>query len=243
MQKQDQPKISLIIPAFNEEKRIAQTMVAWSEYLDNNFVDPELIVVLDGCTDKTAEIARQSFIGKSQLRIIDLPTNEGKGNAVKQGVLAASGEYLFFTDADLSFAPEVIQEFLAELIKGDDIVIAQRKKETQYPGLARRFIAVGSRWLIGNIVMPGVRDTQAGFKGFRREAAKKLFAIARIKRFLFDLEILLLAKHMHYRIGKVYVDWVDRPGSTVRVFVDSARSLRDLLFILFWLAIGQYERQ
>jgi dolichyl-phosphate beta-glucosyltransferase len=242
MKQHHPPNISLIVPAYNEEKRIPQTMAALSHYLDENHPGAELIVVCDGCADKTAETARNSFVGKEcQLQVIELPENQGKGNAVKQGMLAASGEYLFFTDADLSFEPEVLGEFLQGLKNGADIVVAQRKKETQYTNSARSFVAVSSRWLVGNFVLPGIRDTQAGFKGFKREAAKKLFAVARIKRFLFDLEILLLAHHKGYRIDKVYVDWVDRPGSTVRIYAETVISLRDLLLILFWLATGQYR--
>lgn len=236
------PRISLIVPAYNEEKRIAETMQALSLYLDVHHPDSEIIVVCDGCKDATAQVARTNFKGeKCSLEVLEVEPNQGKGNAVKEGMLAARGEYLFFTDADLSFAPETIEPFLEALVGGADIAIAQRKKETQYPSLARRFIATGSRWLIGNLILPGIRDTQAGFKGFKSMCAKKLFAVTRIKRFLFDLEVLLLGRTRGYKIEKVYVDWVDRPGSTVHVVNDTVRSLRDLVLILFYMATGQYK--
>lgn len=236
------PTISLVVPAYNEEKRIASTISALSTYLCENFSSSELIVVCDGCKDKTADVARSSFVsGSCQLRIIEIVENQGKGNAVKEGFLAAQGEYQFFTDADLSFAPEVLSLLLAALTSGADVAVVQRKKETKYPSLARRIVALGSRWLIGNFILPGLRDTQAGFKGFKRDAARQLFAVARIKRFLFDMEILLIARQRGYRIDKVFVDWVDRPGSTVQIVLDTSRSLRDLMLIMFWSAIGQYR--
>jgi dolichyl-phosphate beta-glucosyltransferase len=120
-------------------------------------------------------------------------------------------------------------------------VVAQRKKETQYPSWGRRFVAVASRALVGNLVLPGIRDTQAGFKGFTRNEARFLFSRARIRRFLFDLEILMMARRKGFKIQKVYVDWQDVPGSTVRLFLDTSRSVRDLILILFYLTFGFYK--
>jgi dolichyl-phosphate beta-glucosyltransferase len=238
----EQPEISVVVPAYQEEKRIAQTVVAFSRFLSENYPGAELIVVCDGCTDNTAGVVRENFAGdRCQLKVIELTANQGKGQAVKEGMLAAAGRYLFFTDADLSFQPQVLNSLLEPLRNGADIAISQRKKETRYPGLGRRIIASGSRFLIGNIVLPGIRDTQAGFKGFRREPAQFLFKRARIKRFLFDLEILILARRCGFKIEKVYVDWTDRAGSTVSVVVDSLRSMRDLVLILFWVATNQYD--
>jgi dolichyl-phosphate beta-glucosyltransferase len=243
-----EPRITLILPAYNEEKRIGPTVLALAKYLASrqSAYSAELMVVCDGCKDRTADVARENFaeaaVGDSvKFAVLDLKPNQGKGNAVKEGMLAASGDYIFFTDADLSFAPEVLEDFLGGLMAGADVCIAQRKRETQYPSLARRLVALGSRWLIGNIILPGIRDTQAGFKGFKRECARTLFSLTKIKRFLFDLEVLLLARTKGYRIEKVYVDWVDREGSTVNIALDTSRSLRDLFLILFWLYTGQYK--
>lgn len=213
-------------------------------YLDQHHPGCELIVVLDGCTDNTAGEARAACQGSlCQVKIIELPVNQGKGAAVRTGILAASGQYLFFTDADLSYAPETIEQFHARLKEGADVVIAQRQKNTTYPGIARKLLAAGSRFLVGNIILPGIRDTQAGFKGFTRQAALYLFRRQRTSRFLFDLEILVIARNKGFRIDKVYVDWQDRPGSTVRVIADTARSLRDLFLICFFRLSGAYERE
>jgi dolichyl-phosphate beta-glucosyltransferase len=102
-------------------------------------------------------------------------------------------------------------------------------------------LAAGSRFLVGNLVLPGTRDSQAGYKGFSQAAAKDLFSRLRTSRFLFDLEILVMATRKNYKIEKVYVDWQDRPGSTVRIFVDSMRSLRDLLLIMLRSMTGRYD--
>ncbi len=237
------PSLSLILPAYQEENRIGDTMLSICQYLDEHHPGTELIVVCDGCTDKTAAVARSSANNsKCKLSVIELPTNQGKGAAVKAGMLAASGEYLFFTDADLSYAPYVIEDFLKELQDGADVAIAQRKKTTEYPGLGRKILARVSRFIVGNFVIPGIRDTQAGFKGFRREAAVTLFNAQRTSRFLFDLEILCIASDQNLKISKVYVDWQDRPGSTVRIFLDSIRSARDLALIWYWHKTGAYNR-
>lgn len=234
--------ISVIVPAFQEEKRIGITIEALSAYLETHYAGAELIVVCDGCTDGTASVARQSFNAPScTLKVIEVFPNQGKGNAVKTGILEASGEYLFFTDADLSFAPETMEPFLAKLQEGAQVVIAQRKKETTYPSFGRRALAEVSRFLVGNFVLPGIRDSQAGYKSFTREAGRDLFSRLRTSRFLFDLEILVMARQKKYQIDKVYVDWEDRPGSTVRIFMDSMRSARDLLLIVWRSKTGQYN--
>jgi dolichyl-phosphate beta-glucosyltransferase len=234
--------ISLIIPAYQEEKRIGATISAISQYLERHHPDTELIVVCDGCTDGTAREAKTAFSAPScRLKMIELAANQGKGNAVRVGVDAASGNFLFFTDADLSFAPEVMEEFLQRLQDGADIAIAQRKKNSQYPGVGRRLLALFSRFLVGNFILPGIRDTQAGYKAFTAGAAKYLFSRLRTSRFLFDLEILVMARRRNYRIDKVYVDWEDRPGSTVNLVRDTLRSAFDLAKILLRSWTGQYD--
>lgn len=235
-------KLSVIIPAYQEEKRIGITMSAISTFLNQAHPGAEVIVVCDGCTDNTPQAARAAFVSETcQLKVVELERNQGKGNAVRTGMLEATGDYLFFTDADLSFAPELIDLFLAKLTDHADIAIAQRTKKTTYPQLGRRVLAATSRFIVGNIILPGIRDTQAGLKGFRAPAAKYLFKRVRTKGFLFDLEILMIARAKGYRIEKLYVDWQDRAGSTVRLFLDSLRAARDLLLICLNSLLGRYD--
>jgi dolichyl-phosphate beta-glucosyltransferase len=235
--------LSIVFPAYQEEKRIGMTMEAWSRFLSEHHPGTEVIVVCDGCTDGTAAAARAAFTADNcQLKVIELSQNQGKGNAVAEGVMAAQGNIVVFTDSDLSYEPDLLDEFLQKIHEGADLAIAQRRKKTQYPGLGRRLLAVGSRFLVGNFLLPGIRDTQAGFKAFKQSAAKELFPRARTKRFLFDLEILVIARSNGLKIEKVYVDWQDREGSTVRIFVDTMRSLRDLMLIYARVLFGAYKK-
>lgn len=234
--------LSIVFPAYQEEKRIGMTMEAWSKFLSQHYPGTEVIVVCDGCTDGTAAAARNTFKSDNcKLNVIELAVNRGKGNAVSTGVLAANGETIVFTDSDLSYEPALLDDFLVQINEGADVVIAQRRKKTQYPGLGRRILALGSRFLVGNFLLPGIRDTQAGFKAFKQAAARDLFPRARTKRFLFDLEILVIARSRGLKIEKVYVDWQDREGSTVRIVVDTLRSLRDLLLIYLRVLTGAYK--
>ncbi len=137
----------------------------------------------------------------------------------------------FFTDADLSFAPQIIVQFVQKLAEGADLVIAQRQKSAGYANIGRRILGVLSRTIIGNILLPGIRDTQAGFKAFQHQVAKFLFAELRTCGYLFDFELLLKARRKGYRIEKVYVDWFDRPGSKVRLWRDTLCAAKDLIII------------
>lgn len=238
-----EPNITVVFPAYQEEKRIGMTMEAWAAYLDEHYPGSEVVVVTDGCTDKTAQMAMNTFRSNScTLKVIELSENEGKGNAVKVGMLQARGNIIVFTDSDLSYAPDLLPEFVSKIEEGADLAIAQRRKKTQYPDPGRRLLAVLSRFLVGNFVVPGIRDTQAGFKVFTKRAAHQLFERARTKRFLFDLEILVIAGEHKCAIEKVYVDWQDRDGSTVRIIVDTMRSLRDLLLIYMRKLSGAYKK-
>jgi glycosyltransferase involved in cell wall biosynthesis len=238
---QDLETISLIIPAYQEEKRIEKTLSTYCGYLAKNLPGSELIVVCDGCTDRTADVAR-SFANQPSLtvKVIEKKTNEGKGAAIRTGFEAATGKYLFYTDADLSYDPSLFPQFLEKLDAGADIVIAQRAKKTQYPGLGRQVLAKVSRFLVGNFITPGIRDSQAGFKGFTANAAHILFRRQRTKRFLFDLELIVIARQHNLTIEKITVDWQDQPGSTVRIVQDTIRSVRDLFLILLWKTLGMY---
>ncbi len=236
-------KISVVLPAYQEAKRIGDTIKHWSAYLDENFPGTEVIVVCDGCTDDTAQVALNNFTStKCTIKVLDLPVNQGKGMAVKEGILNATGDTVVFTDSDMSYQPDVLPLFLDKIKSGADVAIAQRQKDEKYPGMGRRMVAVISRFVIGNLVLPGIRDTQAGFKAFKKDVAVELFSAMTIKRFLFDLEILVIAKQRNYQIEKVYVPWQDREGSTVRICLDTSRAARDLMIIITRKWCGFYNK-
>jgi dolichyl-phosphate beta-glucosyltransferase len=238
----DRALFSLIIPAYQEEKRIGTTLKELCTYLNSDHPDVELIVVSGASTDNTVNIARQyETIIKEKLKVLDLKDANGKGAAVRAGVLEASGDYILFTDADLSYPPTLFDQFIERLKNGADIAIAQRIGTGKYLGLGRYLLARISRFFVGNILIPGIGDTQAGLKAFTMSAAQYLFKRQKVNGFLFDLEILLLARRKGYRIEKIYVKWEDKPGSTFRLVGDTSRAVVDLLKIYWRLATGQYE--
>ena len=229
------PRLTIVIPAYQEELRIGPTLEELSKFLQGRADgEIEVIIVSGGSTDRTVAIARQYENRLSaRLRVLDLPGAKGKGAAVRAGVLEAAGKFVLFTDADLAYEPKLFDDFVARLESGADVVIAQRTSNTQYAGMARRWVANASRFVFQRYITPGVGDTQAGLKAFTCAAAKELFAQQKINGLIFDVEILMLAHRRNYRVEKAYVDWQDKPGSTIRLTRDSARALLDLT-MLFW---------
>jgi dolichyl-phosphate beta-glucosyltransferase len=237
------PLLTIVIPAYQEENRIGPTLDELGNYLaDRAAGEVEVIVVSGGSTDRTAAIALQ-YEKKlaAQLIVLDLPAARGKGAAVRAGMGAAAGKFVLFTDADLAYEPRLFDDFVARLQSGADLVIAQRTGATEYAGLARRWVATASRFVFERFITPGIGDTQAGLKAFTQSAAKDLFARQKVNGLLFDVEILMLAHRLNYRIDKALVDWQDKPGSTIRLARDSARALLDLVIILWRMNTGRYR--
>jgi dolichyl-phosphate beta-glucosyltransferase len=238
-----QPLLTIIIPAYQEEKRLGPTLDELSKYFENRPPhETEIIVVSGGSTDGTVGVSRR-FQNKiaACLRVLDLPLARGKGAAVRAGMLEATGKFVLFTDADLAYQPNLFDDFVRRLQAGADVVIAQRADATRYSGLWRHFVAVASRFVFERFITPGIGDTQAGLKAFTHAAAKDLFSKQKIDGFLFDLEILMLARRCQYRIEKVFVNWQDKPGSTVHLARESARGVVDLMKIYWRLGSGQYR--
>ncbi|HYA30087.1 MAG TPA: glycosyltransferase, partial [Acidobacteriota bacterium] len=209
------PQLSIVIPAYQEEKRIGPTLDQLGNYLaTRSDRGIEVIVVSGGSTDGTVDVARQ-FENRiaARLRVLDLPTAKGKGAAVRAGMREASGKFVIFTDADLAYDPRLFDDFVARLESGADIVIAQRTGATEYAGLMRRWVAAASRFIFERFITPGIGDTQAGLKAFTRAVAQDLFSQQTISGVIFDVEILVLARRRKYRVEKAFVDWQDKPGS------------------------------
>lgn len=213
------PYLSVIIPAYNEVKRLPLTLIDIDKRLDKAKYSYEILVVNDGSTDGTAEaVERLASIIKT-IRLIDNKENRGKGAAVKQGMLDAQGDYRLFTDADNSTTIDQFDKMIPYFKDGYHVVIGSRdvKGAELHPPQPWYKVFLGN---IGNLIiqvllLPGIWDTQCGFKCFSREASLKIFPLQRINGWGFDVEILSLAKDFGYKIKEVPVVWINDIRSKV----------------------------
>jgi dolichyl-phosphate beta-glucosyltransferase len=222
--------LSVVVPAYNEEGRLESPLIELVQYLTTQSFSSEIICVNDGSTDRTLEIMRSVAEKYPIVRVISYDENRGKGYAVKQGVLGSYGSYVLFTDADMNTPIEEVSRLL-EHIQDFDIVIGSRAGKQQDRPAIREF---GSRFLnimIQLLAVPGIRDTQCGFKLFRSEAARMIFEKTILNRFSFDIEVLYLARRFGYTVKEVQVQWFYRGGSKVRPIRDGLRFLRDMIRI------------
>lgn len=227
------PFLSIIIPAHNEERRLATTLESILEFLQAQPYSSEIIIVENASVDRTLEIARDYAHNHPLITVLhdDRP---GKGLAVQTGMLAAKGEYRFICDADLSMPVEEITRFLPPALQGVDIGIASREA----PGairynepLMRHFVGRVFNTMVRLIVLPGLQDTQCGFKCFTGKAAEILFPLQTISGWTFDVEILAIAHKMGYKIAEVPIRWYYHGNSKVRVLHDSLKMALDLFGI------------
>jgi glycosyltransferase involved in cell wall biosynthesis len=246
MENKEKIFLSVVIPAYNEEKRLPKTIVEIFDYLSKKNFSFEVIVVNDGSKDKTSEVVKELMKKYSKLELIDNKENKGKGAVVRQGMLKARGEIRIFSDADHSTPISEIEKFIPEFEKGADVVIGSREikgaiLDPPQP-LFRRFVGEGFKILRKIIVgLWSIQDTQCGFKCFRAEVVEKVFPKCKIDRFAFDPEILILAKKTGYKIKEVPVYWRNDPDSKVK-FKSIFNMAKDLLRIRMNLILGKYGK-
>jgi dolichyl-phosphate beta-glucosyltransferase len=236
-------RLSVIVPAFGEADRIAATVDALRRSLAEVDRDGglEVVVVDDGSSDDTGE--RAAAAGAHQ--VITLPENRGKGAAVRAGVLAARGRTIAFTDADLSYPPEQLLRLLAHVEEGYDVVVGSRKHiETNVLVKGRRLRELSGR--VFNVLTLGVllgqyRDTQCGLKAFRSDVARRLFSVARVDGFAFDVELFHLVERYRLSLLEVPVALANSETSTVRVGLEGIRMIRDLFRVRRWASSGVYD--
>lgn len=228
------PHLSVVVPAYNEEQRIAPTLARLREYFDAQAYSVEFVVVSDGSRDDTAAVARRALRGADG-EVIAYRPNRGKGFAVRTGVVASRGDHVLFTDADLSTPIEELERAFGLMARGYDVVIGSRAtgegvtvKQPLYRRLAARLFNLVRDALLGD---NGVVDTQCGFKLFRGEAGRDIFRRQRVDRFMFDSETLYLARRLGYRYVEMPVRWADVPGSKVRIVRGALELLPELLTI------------
>ncbi len=239
------PHLSVVIPAFNEEQRIADSLRAITHFLDGEADPYEVIVVDDGSTDSTSSIVERLQKMHRSIRLIRIE-HAGKGWAVRTGMLNAQGRLRYMCDTDLSTPIEELPRFLEEAAKGCEVALGSREAKG-----ARRIDEPWRRHFLGRvfnkivqlIVSLGIDDTQCGFKLFSARAADTLFARQTLPGFGFDVEILFLARRVGLSLSEVPVTWHYKTGSKVHPLRDSLRMLRDVLKIRWNSWSGQYQHE
>lgn len=239
-------KLSVVVPAYNEEERLGATLDRMIAYLKDMPREWELVVVDDGSRDHTRELVETASRSHSQVRLIANERNRGKGYSVKRGMLAAQGDAVLFSDADLSSPIEEVEKLIPFLENGHDVVIGSRdiigsKIEVPQP-LFRRVMGYTFMVLRDWIAVSGFRDTQCGFKLFRRPAAQAVFTQSRVDGFCFDVEILAIAKTLGYRMCEVPVVWRNDERSKVNPIGDPLKMFVDLFRIRFNILRGVYGK-
>jgi len=227
----EQPLLSIIIPAYNEAKRLPASLQEIIAFANQQPFAIEVIVVDDGSADRTADLAEEFHAHYPYIRVIRNP-HRGKGYAVKSGMLSAQGQYLFLCDADLSMSIDQVVAFFPPHEQGYDIVIGSREVQG-----AQRYDEPTYRHIMGRIfnlivrlfAVRGFQDTQCGFKSFKRDVARRIFALQTMDGFGFDVEILFIAQRKGYRILELPVCWRHVSNSRISPLQDTFKMFRDVI--------------
>lgn len=229
------PSLSLVVPAYNEQNRLKDTLPIMYAYLREHFPQFELLVVDDGSTDSTPAIVEEFVRQHPEVRLISYRPNRGKGYAVRTGVMQSRGEWILFSDADLATPIEELPNLAIKLREGYDVAIASRAISGAHLVIRqpwyREFAGRAFNVMVQLLAVPGIHDTQCGFKLFRREAARQIFSRCQENGFSFDIEVLHVALRLGYRVAEVPVHWMHREGSKVRLLRDAVRMFLALLRI------------
>jgi dolichyl-phosphate beta-glucosyltransferase len=236
--------LSIIVPAYNEEKRIGKTIFAINEYLQKQNYSYEIIVSDDGSKDGTVELVKNLGEKIENLRVIDNKENHGKGYVVRQGIMQAKGEYRLFMDADNATTVDQVENLLPFFKNGYDVVIGDRDlKESKIEKHQPRFKEIlgdMGNILIQSLAVPGIKDTQCGFKCFSKKFAENIFPKLKVDRWGFDIEILALARKFGYKIKTVPVVWINDEESKVSMS-GYINTLKELFQIKWNLISGKYK--
>jgi len=225
------PYLSVVVPAFNEEKRLGPSLKRMLAYFDSQPYSYEILVVSDGSTDGTEELVRRMSACRPQVQLLAYTPNRGKGHAVRYGMLGAKGERLLFTDADLATPIEEVEKLHSKLDAGYDIAIGSRdvlgSELVKRQSWLRETAGKTFNRLVRLLTVPGIHDTQCGFKLFSRSAAHTIFSRCRIDHFAFDVEVLYLAiRVFEFQVAEVPVRWAHQEGSKVHLLRDGLRMVR-----------------
>ncbi|OGW79430.1 MAG: hypothetical protein A3G33_03325 [Omnitrophica bacterium RIFCSPLOWO2_12_FULL_44_17] len=229
-------KLSIVIPCYNEEQRIGKSLETIHSFVRNINIEHEIIVVDDGSSDRTCEVVLNCCGGENEThRLLRNEKNRGKGYSVRRGVLEATGDYILFSDADLSTPIEEALRLIAKLEDGFDVAIGSRALPNSKVEIRQNFF----RELMGKIfnkiarllTFKGIKDSQCGFKCFKREAAKKIFSLQKLDGFSFDVEVIYLAQKIGFKVAEIPVIWRNSTASKVNVVADPIKMFFDLIKI------------
>jgi glycosyltransferase involved in cell wall biosynthesis len=239
------PRLSIVIPAYNECMRIEGTLARVLECVDARQWDAEILVVDDGSSDDTVAIVQRWMARHPRLHLVKNPGNRGKGYSVRNGLLQSAGDIVMFTDADLSAPIEEAERLFSTIDAGADVAIGSRwldkQKQTVHQPLYRRFFGRCFNWVTRKVIGLPFKDTQCGFKAFRRDAAQTIFRLQTIERWGFDPEILFIARKLKYSIVEVPVTWGHDERSRISYLKDGLKMLEEMAEIRTNSLRGRYD--
>lgn len=240
--------LSVVIPAYKEKERIGSNLLEIEKFFTGKDFEYEVIVVVDGSPDNTAEVAGNYSKQLKNLRVINNAENHGKGYVVRQGLLETKGKYVVFLDADGSTSITHVEKFLPELEAGSDVIVGSRKVKGAFVQIHqpkyREFMGEGGNWLIRIVLgLWSFPDTQCGFKMLTGEAAHQVAKRMVVDRFGFDFEMIILAKELGFKIKQMPVRWLNEAGSTVSLTGPNGfiQVLIDLFKTKLRLITGKYD--
>ncbi|MGV3619078.1 MAG: dolichyl-phosphate beta-glucosyltransferase [Fimbriimonas sp.] len=227
------PHLSVVVPAYNEEERLPRTLARLHEYYSGQAYPYDVAVVSDGSADGTRALVEAFAQEHPEFRVIEYFPNRGKGYAVRTGMLEAKGDLVLFCDADLATPQEETEKLLAHMQQGADVAIGSRplkesNLEVRQP-FYREMLGRTFNKVVQILAVPGIDDTQCGFKLFTRKAAQDVFSRTKLNGFSFDVEALIVARDLGYRIDEVPIRWAHQEGSKVSLVRDGMKMLRDLV--------------
>ncbi|MDP3729312.1 MAG: glycosyltransferase family 2 protein [bacterium] len=238
------PFLSVIIPAFNEARRLPLTLIDVDQHLHDQEYSYEIIVVNDGSIDETAGIVNRFTSLIENLKLVDSADNKGKGSAVRRGMLAAKGTWRLFMDADNSTSVVEFNKMIPYFKQGYEIVIGSRDLKTSRMSpaqtLYKRFLGNTGNLVIQTLLLPKIWDTQCGFKCFSEEAALRIFGVAKINGWGFDAESLALARELEYQIKEIPVFWANSTKTYVTM-MSYLHTFVEIVKIRWWLWRGSYN--
>ena len=241
---EDEIYLSVVIPAYNEEKRIKKTLLEADKFLSSRNYSYEIIVADDGSSDGTVELIKNLSKDIKNLRVIDNQENHGKGYVVRQGLMEAKGKYRLFMDADNATTVDQVQNLLPFFKEGYDVAIGDRELKgsqiKKHQPFYKEMLGDLGNLLIQALAVPGIKDTQCGFKCFSAELVENIFPKLKIDRWGFDIEILALAKKFSYKIKTVPVVWINDEESKVSMS-GYVNTLKELFQIKWNMMRGEYD--